>query len=116
MPAGAQLVEKDIFGVVGPIIGVSGILLGLGKKHDVKGVSLLAETYANPLYLGIKGAKEVLRVIEKRFNWGINLKKMSREIIEAENEVMKKTKEWALETLSSQAGAKAKKKETSYIG
>jgi len=111
------LIEKDIFGTVGPIVGASGVLLGLGKMHKVKGVSLLAETFGHPMYLGIKGAKEILRAIEKRFNYGINLEKMSKEIIEVEKELMKKTKEWATEiTSSTQAGAKGKDEETSYIG
>lgn len=109
-------IEKNIFGVVGPILGVSGILLGFGKKRGVKGASLLAETFAHPMYLGIKGAKEVLRVLETKFKYGIDLKKMSKEIIEVEKELMKKTKEWSAEISGSQAGAKAKKKEASYIG
>ncbi|MAG72986.1 hypothetical protein CL620_01615 [archaeon] len=110
-------VEKDIFGVVGPIVGVSGVLLGLGKKRGVKGVALLAETFAHPMYLGIKGAKELLRVIEKKFSYGINLKKVSKEIIEIEKQLMKKTKEWASEMLAgSRPGAKPKNKEVSYIG
>jgi len=109
-------VEKNIFGVVGPIIGVSGVLLGLGKKRGVKGISLLAETFAHPMYLGIKGAKEILRVLDKKFSYGVNLKKMSKEIIEVEKELMQKTKEWASESHSAQAGAKIKKKEVSYIG
>jgi uncharacterized protein (TIGR00162 family) len=109
-------VEKNIFGVVGPIIGVSGVLLGLGKKRGVKGVSLLAETFAHPMYLGIKGAKEILRVLDLKFSYGVNLKKMSKEIIEVEKELMQKTKEWASESHSVQAGAKIKNKEISYIG
>ena len=63
------LAEEDIFGVVSPIIGVSGILLGLGKKRGVKGISLLAETFYHPLYLGVKGAKEILQLLEKNFLW-----------------------------------------------
>lgn len=110
------LVEENIFGVVGPIVGVSGILLGLGKKRNLKGVALLAETFAHPMYLGIKGAKEILRVLEKKFNFGINMKRMSKEIIAVESELMKKTKEWAAEMSSIRAGAKPKKKEISYIG
>jgi uncharacterized protein len=110
-------VEKNIFGVVGPIIGVSGVLLGLGKKRDIKGVSLLAQTFAHPMYLGIKGAKEILRVIEKKFSYGINLTKVSKEIIEMEKQLMKKTKEWASEMLTTSApGARAKNKEAGYIG
>ena len=110
------MIEKNIFGVVGPIVGVSGILLGLGRKRGVKGVALLAETFGHPMYLGIKGAKELLRAIEEKFNYGINIKKMSKEIIEVEKELMKKTKDWANEMSTSRAGAKARKKEPSYIG
>jgi len=112
-----MLVEKDIFGVVGPILGVSGVLLGLGKKRGVKAAALLAETFGHPMYLGIKGAKELLRVLENKFHYGLDLKKMSKEIIEVEKELMKKTKEWSTEIMAStQAGAKAKKKEVNYIG
>ncbi|MBI4983188.1 PAC2 family protein [Candidatus Woesearchaeota archaeon] len=111
-----MLVEKDIFGVVGPIVGVSGILLGLGKKRNVRGVALLAETFGHPMYLGVKSAKEILRILEAKFHYGINIKKMSKEIMEVEKELMSKTKEWTAELLSGAAGAKLKKKESSYIG
>ncbi|MFH1682993.1 MAG: PAC2 family protein [Candidatus Woesearchaeota archaeon] len=76
-----SLVEKDIFGVVGPIVGVSGILIGLGKKRRVKGVALLAETFGHPMYLGIKGAKELLKVLDKQLILGLNIKKLDQEII-----------------------------------
>lgn len=112
-----MLVEKQIFGVVGPIVGVSGILLGLGKKRDISGVALLAETFGHPMYLGIKGAKEILRVIDTKFQYNIDLKKMSKEITQVEKEIMKKTTEWASETShSTPAGAQAKKQEVNYIG
>ncbi len=110
-------VQKNIFGVVGPIIGVSGVLLGVSSRSRMKSVALLAETFGHPMYLGIKGAKELLRVIENKFKFKINLKKLSKEIIEVEQELMKKTQEWAREMAARQpAGAKAKAKEASYIG
>ena len=78
---------------------------------------MLAETFGHPMYLGIKGANELLRVLETKFKWGINLKKMSKEIIEVEKEIMKKTKEWSSEaTRHATAGAKPKMKDVSYIG
>lgn len=109
-------VEKNIFGVVGPIVGVSGLLLGLAERKKIKGVALLAETYGHPMYLGIKGAKELLRLFEAKFSFGINISKMSKEIIEVEKELMKKTKEWAAEMGASSAGAKLKEGEVRYIG
>lgn len=108
------LVERDIFGVVGPIVGVSGLLVGLGKRKGVKGVALLAETFGHPMYLGIKGAKELLKVLDDKFELGINLKKLSKEIIKLEQEIMKRTKKWA-ET-GKGAGARGKDEEMSYIG
>ncbi|MDP3989574.1 MAG: PAC2 family protein [archaeon] len=110
-------VEKNIFGVVGPIIGVSGVLLGLGQKRGISGVALLAETFGHPMYLGIKGGQEVLSVLERRYHFGINLKKLNKEILEVEKELIKKTKEWTSEVIThSGAGAKPKNEEASYIG
>jgi len=110
-------IEKDIFGVVGPIIGVSGILLGLGQKRGVKGAALLAETFAHPMYFGMKGAKEIVRVLETNLHLGINLKKMSKEVTEVEKEMLKKTAEWVSEmAATTQAGAKGRDQETTYIG
>jgi len=110
------LVEKEIYGIVGPIMGVSGILLSMGKRMDVKAVSLLAQTFGHPMYLGIKGAKELLKVIDLKFNYGIDLKKMSKEIIEVEKQLMQKTKALASEISKNQAGAKAGTREVGYIG
>ncbi len=112
-----MITEKKIFGVVGPIIGVSGVLLGLGKKRGMKGVALLAETFGHPMYLGIKGAKEILKVLDKKFNFKIDLEKMSKEITAVEKELMKRTKEWATEMgAAASAGAKLRQKEAGYIG
>ncbi len=108
------VVEKNIFGTVGPIVGVSGVLLGLGKRRGINGVALLAETFGHPMYLGIKGAKELLRVMEAKFAFGVDLKKMSKEIIELEKELVKRSKNWISE-VSPHAGAKAKDK-VHYIG
>ncbi len=112
-----MLVEKEIFGIVGPIVGVSGILLGLGQKRHLPGVALLAETFNHPMYLGIKGAKEIIRVLDTKLKYNINLKEMTQEILAAEKEIMKKTTEWASEmSQATAAGTQAKKKEASYIG
>ena len=59
-------VETKIHGVVGPIIGVSGLLVGLGKMREMDAVALLAETYGHPMYLGVSGAIEILRVFPYR--------------------------------------------------
>ncbi|MBT4651165.1 hypothetical protein HN799_01400 [Candidatus Woesearchaeota archaeon] len=111
------MVERDIFGVVGPIVGASGLLVGLGNLRKISGVALLAETFGHPMYLGIKGAKEILKVLDDQLNIGINFKKLNKEVVDLEKEVMKRTKDWAAASSKGKMEvAGAKKKEASYIG
>ncbi|MBN1156041.1 PAC2 family protein [Candidatus Woesearchaeota archaeon] len=110
-------VNTSLYGVVGPIIGASGLLLGLSEKRKIQAVSLLAETLGHPMYLGIKGAREVLNVLNTRFHFGIDLKKLNEEIREIESMLLKKT-----EDLASVSKNKALKKlkgmgtDLTYIG
>jgi uncharacterized protein (TIGR00162 family) len=111
-------VETKLHGVVGPIVGVSGLLLGLGEKYKIPAATLLAETFGHPMYLGIKGAREILKILNKRFGLKINLKDMDKEITEIESEMMKRTEELS-EVSRSTAIKKLKgklRKEVSYIG
>jgi uncharacterized protein (TIGR00162 family) len=85
-------VTSKLYGVVGPIIGVSGLLLGLSQKRKIKAVSLLAETYGHPVYLGIKGSREILKVLSKKLNLKLDIKDMDKEIDEIEAEMKKKIK------------------------
>ena len=110
--------EEDLHGVVGPIVGVSGLLLGLAQKRKIEAISFLAETYGHPMYLGVKGAREILKILDKNFSLKINLKDLDKEIKELENEMMKRTDEFA-EVSKSTAMKKVKGRfgeETSYIG
>lgn len=83
-------INNDIFGVVGPIVGVSGLLLGLAKRRNIPAIALLAQTYGHPNYLGIKGSKEILKILNKKFNLKLNLKHLDSEIEEIEKELKTK--------------------------
>jgi uncharacterized protein len=113
-----DLVSNKLYGVVGPIVGVSGLLLGLASKRKIDAVSFLAETYGHPMYLGIKGAKEILKVLNLKLGLNINLNKLDKEIKNIENEILKKTdqlnevtKQMALKKLQKKLG-----KDVDYIG
>jgi uncharacterized protein (TIGR00162 family) len=110
--------DNKLHGIVGPIIGVSGLLLGLAEKKKLPAITLLAETFGHPMYLGIKGAREILKILNKKLDIGINIKDMDKEIKELESEMMKRTEELtevrrqtAIKKLKSKLG-----EETSYIG
>ena len=57
-------------------MGVSGLLLGLASRRNIKAVSLLAETLGHPMFLGLKGSREILKIICKKFSLKVNLKKL----------------------------------------
>ncbi len=82
-------INKNLYGSVGPIVGVSGLLLGLAKKRNIPAVTLLAETYAHPMYLGVNGAKEILHVLNKKLGINVNILELEKEIKELEEELQK---------------------------
>ena len=113
-----ELVSNNLYGVVGPIVGVSGLLLGLASRRNIEAISFLAETYGHPMYLGIKGAKEILRVLNKKLDLKLDINKLDKEIKDIESELLKKTeqlsdvtKQIALKKLQKKFG-----KDVDYIG
>ncbi|MDP6641979.1 MAG: PAC2 family protein [Candidatus Nanoarchaeia archaeon] len=86
---------NEIFGIVGPIIGVSGLLVGLAEQRKIAAIALLAETFSHPTYLGIKGAREVLKIIDDKLKMNLNLNKLDEEIYEIEKDIKTKTKEFS---------------------
>ncbi len=83
----SRMVHMDTFSVVGPIVGVSGLLTGLAGKRNIPAVSLLAETFAHPNYLGIRGAKELLKVLAKNLNIKVDINRLEEEFEEVNAEM-----------------------------
>lgn len=110
-------VEPSLYGVVGPIIGVTGVMLGLSKRRSIPAVSLLAETFSHPMYLGIKGAREVVTILNDKLSLGINIRELDREIREMESEAADRTRAMDFpKALRGLAGTKADSDTSSYIG
>jgi hypothetical protein len=101
-------VNKKIFGTVGPIIGVTGLLIGLAKEYSIDAVCLLSQTFGHPNYLGIKGARELLKVLDDKFKFDLDFSSLDKEIKEIEKEIKTKTQEIT--------GLTQVKPEVSYIG
>ena len=104
--------NNNIYGVVGPIVGVTGLLLGLAGKKKIPAIALLAETIGHPMYLGIKGSREVLKVLDKKLDLGIDLNKLDSEIKDLEKEIKFTTEKLA----KIQKDFAKNSRETSYIG
>lgn len=85
-----SLVNTNMHGVVGPIVGVSGLLTGLAGKRNIPAVTLLAETFGHPSYLGIKGARKLLNVLQKQLNISLDLSELDDDILELEKSLLTK--------------------------
>ena len=102
--------NTKIFGVVGPIIGVTGLLVGLAEQRKISAITLLAQTFAHPTYIGIKGSREILNILDKKLKLKLDLNSLNKEIKNIEKEIKLKTQQFT--TFKK----KDKKQETSYIG
>ncbi len=105
------MVNDKLYGVVGPIVGVSGLLVGLAERRNIEAISFLAETYGHPMYLGIKGSMEILKVFDKKFKLNISMARLNKEIKEVESELLSRT-----EQISEVARKTALKKLKSKFG
>ncbi len=108
--------KTQLFGVVGPIMGVTGLLLGMSKRKNIQAASFLAETFGHPLYLGIAGSKEVIKILDKKLSLKVDIKQLEKEIKDIESEMLKRTKELTDITKQSALNKLKEKFDDSYIG
>ncbi len=64
--------------VVGSVLGISGLVVGLSKSRKINAVLLLAETYGHPLFLGVDSSKAIVKLLNKKYNLGVDLKKLRK--------------------------------------
>ena len=106
-----KMMRNGMYGIVGPIVGVSGLLVGLAGKRKIPAVSLLAETWGHPAHLGITSAKALLQVLNTKLKLKMNLKELDAELLEIEKqEKINMTNIKRIKILEQ------KEKDLSYIG
>lgn len=112
-------VNKNLYGIVGPVIGVTGVMLGLAGRRGKRCISLLSETYGHPLFLGVSGARAMLSVLDKEYKLGLDLKKLDSEIRELEADMIKRANEFSevsKQSAMKKLSNKMKDEELNYIG
>ena len=70
---------------IGQIVGVSGLLLGLGKLRGMEGICLMGET--SGYYLDPNSAKAVLSVLTKLIEVEVDMSRLTEEARDAEKRV-----------------------------
>jgi uncharacterized protein len=78
--------KNNVYGLVGPIIGISGLLVGMSAKRKIKATALLAETFGHPMYLGLNGARSSIKVLNKVYGLNVSLRSLNKEIKLVEKE------------------------------
>ncbi len=99
--------KKKLVGVVGPIVGVTGLLLGLAHKRKIGAIAYLVESFAHPLHIGIKESRNLLSLLDKKLKLKIKFKKFDETVEEIAPAVKMRTQK---------LGKPKFQKETSYIG
>lgn len=77
---------NKLYGIVGPIIGASGLLLGMSRKRNIPAVCYLAETFGHPMYLGMRGSRAIVECLNKSLSLGVSISQLDKEISEIEKE------------------------------
>lgn len=109
--------DPEIFGIVGPIIGVSGLLLGLGKKKNIPAVALLGETFGHPMYIGLKEARKIIELLDKQFSLQVDYKEIDEEIELVQEDMLDEHDIESKDPQKSKRVAKLMKyKDLNYIG
>lgn len=110
----SPMINRELYGVVGPIIGTTGLLLGLGKKKNIEGIALLAETLGHPMYLGIKGSKQLISVLNDSLKLNLDVSSFAKGIKDVDGELGNAAKKTSKELRKYKNALLTK--ETSYIG
>lgn len=110
-------IDFDAGSKIGTIVGASGLLLGLGKYYDIKGICLLGETAGYPILPDPKAAEEVLKVLTNILKIKIDTTKLEKKVNEMED-FIKKVEDVQRKALSQLMTPRADKpkEELSYIG
>ncbi len=89
---GEQGANLETYGKVGPIMGISGLLLGLADEENIQAAALLGETMAHPMYVGLKGARQIINLLNERYNFGVETDDLDDQIEDMEDQLQQSLK------------------------
>jgi len=87
-------------------------LIGLAGKRKIPAIALLAQTLGHPNYLGIKGAREILKIVNEKLSLKLDINKLDKEI----NNIEKEIKEKQIQLPKKLTDKQITEEETTYIG
>jgi len=98
------------------ILGATGLILGLSKFKDMKGVSLLVETFGHQFHIGLKESKALLKALKDILGIEVKLSELDKEIKREEKEKVKTIEDQKKVLSKTVKRMYNKSSDTSYIG
>jgi len=108
-------VDCKIAGEVGTIVGATGLLVGLSRLHDMKGLCLLGETAGFPIITDPNAAEAVLNILQKIIGTGADVSKLHGKVKEM-HDLLRKMEELQREAVEQMKPKPKKPDELRYIG
>jgi uncharacterized protein len=108
-------IDFRIAGEVGTIIGATGLLVGLSKLHNMKGLCLLGETAGFPIITDPKAAEAVLNIVQKIIGTSADVSKLHEKVKEM-HDLLHKMEDIQREAMEQMKPKPKKPDELRYIG
>ena len=110
------LVEKSVHGLVGPVVGLTGLLVASAQQKKIPAACVLAETVGHPLYFGVSGSKKMLALIKEQYGLSLPLDKLAKEVRNVEKEMMVKRDQLIRGRKKPRSQELPEDREINYIG
>ncbi|MFZ3077737.1 MAG: proteasome assembly chaperone family protein [Candidatus Aenigmatarchaeota archaeon] len=108
-------VDFKIAGEVGTIVGATGLLVGLSRLHEMKGLCLLGETAGFPIITDPNAAEAVLNILQKIIGTSADVSKLHDKVKEM-HDLLHKMEDIQREALEQMKPKPKKPDELRYIG
>ncbi|MBU3957716.1 MAG: proteasome assembly chaperone family protein [Nanoarchaeota archaeon] len=108
-------VDFKIAGEVGTIVGATGLLVGLSRMYNMKGLCLLGETAGFPIITDPNAAEAVLNILQKIIGTDADVSKLQEKVREMHG-LLRKMEEIQREAMEQMKPKPKKLDELRYIG
>lgn len=73
-------VNTNVYGLIGPIAGVSGVMLTSAARYGMDSVCLLGESSNQPMFFAVETGVALLKLVDKIFGFGLNNTVLDKEL------------------------------------
>lgn len=79
--------NPDTYGKVGPIMGITGLLIATADEQGIPAAALLGETLAHKQHVGLKAGRSVIRVLNEHYGFDVDTEDLDDQIADIEEQI-----------------------------